>query len=127
MNVNDRIVVVGDFNLPGISWFKESQVNFIPINCCYKSRQFLQSIFNLGLFQFCDMKNIVNNVLDLVFCDSLFSLNVLEADPLITPVDVFHVPLKLCFNLNKNINDFSNKCNYDRDLKKKLTLLYLIV
>lgn len=117
MNRNDNIIILGDFNLPKVNWINNGFLNFIPIASCNKGRQFLENILNFGLFQFNYLKNSVNNVLDLVFCDDEFALNLSASEILVKPLDIFHPPLKIQYNTTYSNENYTNY-KYFRDFRK---------
>lgn len=125
MRKNDKIIILGDFNLPKVKWQIVNNFSYIPYDCCNKSKQVFEQIFDLGLFQHNFFQNSVNNVLDLVFSNCV-NLNVLESKSLINPVDVFHPCLQITFSFE--INECSSSNKFVKDYKKtnmKL-LTYLI-
>lgn len=66
--VQDTLVVLGDFNLPFISWNMSSESNFlVPYIANGGVNNFLEALFSYGVFQVNGVKNIACKFLDLIF------------------------------------------------------------
>lgn len=66
---NDKMMIAGDFNLPGINWLWDDEFNsYFPTNVNYEpANYFLSEIAHIGVFQMSNISNRYGNVLDLVF------------------------------------------------------------
>lgn len=115
MKKNDKIIIVGDFNIPNVIWQISDSYSYIPLDGCTKSQEFFKLIFDLGLNQFNYLHNISNNVLDLVFSD-YSDMNISPSNSLKNPVDVFHP----CFEIKVDmvLNDCSSKFKFIKDFNK---------
>lgn len=76
LNENDKMLVLGDYNLPGIEWIWDDELgSFLPTNFNYEpANHFLNEMTDSGFFQMCDITNKSGNVLDLVFTTDLCSI-----------------------------------------------------
>ena len=111
----DYIIVLGDFNLPNITWFKNPDSCFqIPSSRSESSIEFIDSIADLGLFQINSIPNTFGKLLDLVFVDQPEDFNISRLKPLLTPEDNYHPTLEInlyveirpSFNSNNNLMVF---------------------
>lgn len=93
----DVILVLGDFNIPEVSWSYDSDAScFLPFSIG-RFEEFFNSIYALCLNQFNNFLNCNNRILDLVFCNtSEFAL--CRVDPFVIPEDNYHPTLKISFN-----------------------------
>lgn len=118
----DNIMLIGDFNLPFISWYDENNmycVNYSPSQPLSEAAtRFLDNMSYHGLSQSNLIHNINNKYLDLVFCNLPISVSHDRAPLLkedthhpslnISVMDLHVVPFKE--NNQKRFNFF--KCNY---------------
>ncbi|XP_037047073.1 uncharacterized protein LOC119081902 [Bradysia coprophila] len=109
MESDCRVMVIGDFNLHDVVWnWDDSDTFLLPQDMAshtdsvyfHAASEFLRKMHDLSLFQLSDLKNISQNVLDLVFVNGTGDLHVCKAPVAITlntEVDPFHVPIELAF------------------------------
>jgi len=98
MSPNVDILIVGDYNLPNIRWFNETDgsLQYISTDVCRNIRQAesLYTHFNeFNLYQHNIISNLHGNTLDLLF-SSLRCIRVLPAHDPLLPCDPFHPPLQ---------------------------------
>ena len=120
---NCKILLLGDFNIPGYKFKNENnKIKLIGHHSCKEIRSIANFIKNemnnLELLQFNQVYNYKENILDVVF--SNLNIEVTECiDPLLK-IDKPHPPLDISINCNYNLSlrfsefiyDFKN-CNYD--------------
>ncbi|XP_043471602.1 uncharacterized protein LOC122504518 [Leptopilina heterotoma] len=108
------VCIVGDFNVPFISWNNNNKNEpscTAKLNCSIKLHKDIANVISdtLDFLDFSQINKIPNtfgSILDLVFCNfSELDIN-LSYDPLL-PVDNFHPPLLLMLHLN-NIETTDN-------------------
>ena len=108
------ICVVGDFNLPNISWYLDPEIGISPICGNNALDQHVCDSYNFcGLNQFNTNPNSTGSILDLVFCNEM-DLSVASCHPLIN-CDIYHPALSIEFmhiDFSQKSNDKS--CNYYR-------------
>lgn len=110
LNPCDRLLVLGDFNLPKVVWEVSPCENFlIPsqnlTNC---ELNFFDGLSACGLFQINATRNSGGCILDLVFTsDPEFSSASLGSQVLCNP-DIYHPPLNILLSLEfSSVNDVS--------------------
>lgn len=98
-DLNDKILIVGDFNLPDIFWINSEDecFNFMaPTNISTeKSVTFFDNMNLLPLFQVNSVKNYMRRMLDLVYTDSPNDLILTNSEDPILKVDMYHPPLEI--------------------------------
>ncbi len=107
-----RICVIGDFNLPNISWVpNEDCVGLSPV-CSNDLREQMVSDYYMlcGFNQFNSCPNSIGSILDLVFCN-FDTVTVNTTDPLL-PCDVYHPALGISI---LNLESSPNCCNSPTD------------
>lgn len=119
-----RIFVVGDWNIARVEWEQdESESHYLPTNLSAHTRSeyfsivsnFLQNMQELPSYQLSNVKNIANNVLDLVFVDDSSDVTVIVPNTAITTTDqtdVFHPPLNIVFITEKKVIEPEYKSVY---------------
>lgn len=97
LNPRDVLIVVGDFNLPYLSWASsDDDTHFVPINPSQdKEVIFTDCLSDCGLFQLSGVKNNLNRQLDLVFSSDADNCVVSESIHLLSTLDRYHPPLSL--------------------------------
>lgn len=95
-NSNDKVIILGDFNLSDIAWTPSSDhAYFLPAfnlnNCNHTELSDLLNLSNLG--QYNSIQNSFNNILDLVLCNDVVSV-FRCLDPLVEE-DSYH-PALIC-------------------------------
>lgn len=106
-----RFVILGDFNLPSITWFPSSD-HFSAIT--YEGRTAIQFL-NLLNFSNLTQKNGINNIngriLDLVITNIPAHTKRVNGNNIIVKVDVLHPPIQVVFECNDIKFLKSNKSN----------------
>ncbi|XP_075157713.1 uncharacterized protein LOC142230979 [Haematobia irritans] len=91
LSSSDTLIVLGDFNLPYVSWLHSSESeSLIPVISNSISNNFLHSLLNLGLFQINDIFNSHGRLLDLVFVNRTFNISLESCHALTQPEDRYH-------------------------------------
>ena len=104
--LDHHLIIVGDYNLPGISWNLTGPV----LSHCFEERTISSTrtcattmidTFNLlGLNQYNPHPNLKNNTLDLCFSNLNVTVNL--SNDLLSIVDVFHPVLNISFDITNN-------------------------
>lgn len=104
----DFIFVVGDFNLPQISWHYSTECGYyIPSSSNEIADDVFNNISDLCLHQINGVRNIFGKLLDLVFVNDPKECSVNRADPVTLPEDQYHPAIEISCNIpnvirNKN-------------------------
>lgn len=110
----DFVLVVGDYNLPYLSWcFDENIGGLLPTKA--SSKQQLESAERLvasGLKQICDIRNINGRLLDLAFVNSVCSVEVIEAPTTMLKPDRHHKPFVFRLDIRR-FEDSSTDTEWD--------------
>lgn len=138
LDKSDSIFVFGDFNIPNAKWIYTGDDDFdddiygalIPTNVSppYKS-EFLMELLSRGLNQVNHIPNDDGNLLDLIFNDNFFDVEVTSPQLPLTPVEDYHPALLVTFESvfdspastestyrrNFNRTDFIGLCNFLND------------
>lgn len=105
--LNDVVVIIGDFNFPGIDWITDT-INdriFLPVNVrCGIQEDLINNILCYGLSQINPVKNHRGRLLDLFFSNFTDELSVKECSAPLLPIDIEHVPIEISLNV-KSINN----------------------
>lgn len=99
---SDIVYVVGDFNLPRITWMEndEQPNNYLPINVTTDIETLvIDTLFGMGLYQTNGMTNSMNRLLDLVFTNDGNTTGVLRSESSISKIDPYHPPLEMIIEL----------------------------
>lgn len=127
MNDNDKIIVMGDFNLPLVSWVADDNPRSLrPESENVDSISVLNRFASLGVFQINNIHNSNNKLLDLVFVDELDSVEIHRSLPVVSPEDIHHPTLEVLLNCDVNYNEFENpqfEYNFKRTDVPKLSNL----
>lgn len=110
LNIEDRLYVLGDFNMTDVQWsvvspdaFSEG-VNFMPNSLLPTSidtsanAELIYSLLGSGLHQVNGVKNFQFKYLDLIFCSDCDEVTVREAVPMVK-VDKYHPPIEIEFSV----------------------------
>jgi hypothetical protein len=104
---SDQFVIIGDFNLPDVSWknVPDDDFNFmVPTDLSSeKSVYFIDNICSLQFFQVNTVKNNINRMLDLIFTDVPNDFVPINCDDPLLRIDVYHPPLQFDFNVTLNL------------------------
>jgi len=89
----DDIFILGDFNLPGLSWIRsEDNFYYDPINITTDVQEMMTEYFAAkGLHQICNMTNNFGNTLDLVLTSVNDDMYLQEVNPILPhKTSIFH-------------------------------------
>lgn len=104
---NDSFLVLGDFNLPFISWFSLPDCpSLTPETPNDWSADVIKRFADLDLKQVNANFNSLNRILDLVYVDDSTKYEILRTDPLTFPEDAYHPTLEIIlqnFHTNSNV------------------------
>lgn len=96
---NDIILVMGDFNLPRVSWTLCPDVSrLVPVSPSSDMDTFFDILFESCLIQFNNIPNVGNRCLDLVFSNSS-NISVSRSSPFVCPEDGYHPTLLISFDV----------------------------
>jgi len=91
----DQLIVLGDFNLPNISWLEsKDSLAMIP----RMQNDFIDGLVELSLQQVNRIPNHIGRLLDLIFVFDSSDAEVSRISPLSLPEDCYHPTLQLCIN-----------------------------
>lgn len=103
LDSQDKLKVLGDFNLPGIGWLLDEDFqSYYPTSYnCDLAEYFLDELMALGLFQYSNIANKCGNVLDYVLLSEPCAIDIHRAPSTLTAVaeksendDRFHYPIE---------------------------------
>lgn len=113
---NDSLVVLGDFNLPFISWFSLPDCpSLTPETPNDWSADIMKNFADLDLQQINANFNSLNRILDLVYVDDSTKYEIFRTDPLTFPEDTYHPTLEIIlqnFYTNSSVISPANKMSY---------------
>lgn len=92
----DTLVVLGDFNLPSITWNQPDNSNIlvpVMVNNCVNVC--IESLLCHGLFQVNNVYNFLGKLLDLVFVNQPSEISLNSSAPVTNPEDRFHPTIDL--------------------------------
>ena len=92
MKPSDMCVIMGDFNLPNISWL---DVDDSPFLCPSRHSEFVDSMLDISLHQINNVLNANAKLLDLIFVDPLSDVSLSRSVSFSLPEDVHHPPLEI--------------------------------
>lgn len=94
---SDLLMVLGDFNLPTISWNKSSSIcnSLTPVFMNGCSNEFIESLLNFGLLQINNIQNSSGRTLDLVLVDQPSDISIKPTNAISLPEDRYHPTLYL--------------------------------
>lgn len=123
LDPNDRILIIGDFNVPKIKWLfnDEGSSDPFPIESCEKSNEILNLMHFGDLTQYNAVSNKDDNILELVLSsDPSRAISVEKSKEFLVLPDDYHPPFeitlqaKLKFLPNINHRKFKfRKANYE--------------
>lgn len=107
--VNDLVIVVGDYNLPGLRWTFDDDVNaFIPNNASTEIElDLMESLLTSGMQQVCNLSNARGNILDLAFVNDADRVDLIEPPSAILKPDRHHKQFVLKVDLHHNPDQVS--------------------
>lgn len=96
-NETDMLIVLGDYNLPNLSWDFDEHLNaYLPANASSESEITLtQTILDSGLSQICCLPNANGRLLDLSFVSDTQQIQMVEPPTALLKVDAHHRPFVL--------------------------------
>lgn len=96
LKATDLFVVLGDFNIPSVTWHQVADSNCLTPSCInlYTS-EFINGLLQNCLFQINSIHNAFGKLLDLIFVSEPSDFCILRHDPLSLPEDVYHPTLEL--------------------------------
>jgi len=95
LSETDQLIVLGDFNLPNISWLEsKNSLTMIP----RMQNDFIDVLVELSLQQVNRIPNHIGRLLDLIFVFDSNDAEVSRISPLSLPEDCYHPTLQLCIN-----------------------------
>lgn len=103
---NDTIFILGDFNIQS-KWIPDDSTSNILVPFDAKPSyvaEFLQNLSMVGLHQVNSIRNYQGNLLDLVFTNDTFTLDVTRPMPL-SRIDEYHPPLLLSTEWHRTNGD----------------------
>lgn len=109
---NDKLLVTGDYNLPGINWLFDDELQcYFPSNYnCEEAEIFLNELMDRGLFQYCNITGRSKNQLDYIFYSETRAFEITKAPSSLTAMaeeseieERIHYPMEFDF-------DFQCKC-----------------
>lgn len=114
MGPNDRLIIMGDFNLPAVKWsFDETNLNsLLPHSNCIDAMNFLSEVASLCTIQINFVKNFKNNLLDLIFLDNTIDFRLSRCTPTVLPEDQYHPTLELQLDIGTkaSVNSKNSSC-----------------
>ena len=111
----DEIIVMGDFNLPEVSWvLSDNKMSLNGHTSINKNQDFLDSI-NSDLQQISCIKNRFEKQLDLVFSTDYSKVVVLESKVELSKIDNYHPPLDIFYQVDDDCIDslMGEQCYFD--------------
>ncbi|XP_055643865.1 uncharacterized protein LOC129780031 [Toxorhynchites rutilus septentrionalis] len=98
----DSIVVVGDYNLPYLSWTFDEDINsYLPSNASTEAELvFTETIAASGLHQINTLRNSNNRILDLAFVNDSCNAEIIEPPFPLLKLDARHKPFVLRIQLD---------------------------
>ncbi|KAL1381077.1 hypothetical protein pipiens_013730 [Culex pipiens pipiens] len=108
-DVNDLVIVVGDYNLPGLRWTFDDDVNaFIPNNASTEIElDLMESLLTSGMQQVCNLSNARGNILDLAFVNDADRVDLIEPPSAILKPDRHHKQFVLKVDIHHNPDQVS--------------------
>jgi hypothetical protein len=102
INMEDNVLILGDFNLPDVKWAHDADVNYvIPYNVTSSVETVcIDCLLSYGFVQLNDVPNYNNRFLDLFFTNSMNLYRVSEAPVPYIVNDINHKSMEI--NLNES-------------------------
>lgn len=113
-NIDDNVLILGDFNLPNVKWVYDVDVNYI-IPCNVTSTvetSCIDSILSYGFIQINDVPNYIGRFLDLFFTNSINLYTVIEAPVPYIVNDINHKSMEVNLNQSELLLSNSIKNNF---------------
>ena len=133
MKDSDRILILGDFNMPSIRWLPmpDSEA-LIPLPSEMNSTQYtfdvINSLCDLNLYQINSVKNSLGKILDLAFVNITQHFDIFRIPPICTPEDIYHPTLYISMTHSYVIEEsqsdsFKTVLNYKKTNFRKFNTL----
>lgn len=131
-NVNDNVLIIGDFNMREVKWESVDDGNHmipsqIPANDKTGMSNFIEKMQYLSLKQYVHIPNDSGNIIDLVFMRCEMDIRIYHAPVTLTnskQTDTSHPPLELELNIESNRrfvdDDFIEVLAYSRGNYEKM-------
>lgn len=118
---SDSIVVVGDYNLPHLSWTLDEDINsYLPSNASSESEiVFTETMIASGLHQINTLRNSNNRILDLAFVSDTCHVELIEPPSALLKLDAHHKPFVLRIQFDENSQQISSDACDDPDFDFK--------
>lgn len=116
MSNEDRLCVLGDFNLNGIVWSEMLDSGFCVPNNVHRASEMnlIDSFFSIDLRQLNNVINKLGKLLDLVFISSDLKCSVSEYKFSVSPENMHHSALEINVEFYNYLNNYScNVLNYN--------------
>lgn len=120
VNENDIILLVGDFNLPNVTWnIDPDSGSLLPSNITSEVEMvFIDTIMAFDMQQINYVKNSNGKLLDLIFCNELDLFNVSESQTPFVINDVHHKAIEFSISYKNTINNNSRTTNLVHNYNK---------
>ena len=133
MNDSDKILVLGDFNLPSVKWLSLPDSEALtPLTSDANVNLYTFEIVNrfsdINLYQINSVSNCYDRILDLAFVNYTQYFEIIRIPPVCTPEDNYHPTLCISMmhnNLatNNSLISFKSVPNYNKTDFRKLNAL----
>lgn len=112
---SDRIVIVGDYNLPQLVWSYDEDVNsLLPSNASTEQEiALVESMVASGLHQLNSLLNSNGRTLDLAFVNEPNDVELIEPPSALLRIDNHHKPFVLRIDVNDSYMELSSDNNVD--------------
>lgn len=99
-NENDSLVILGDFNMPSVSWnFLVDDGYYIQTTSNETFNVFFNILYDLGLFQINGILNDYSRILDLIFVNDKEDCCINRSYPITVPEDRYHPSIELMISI----------------------------
>ena len=115
LNIEDKLIIVGDFNLPSVNWsFDIDNMNvLLPIRVSIDVEgSILYNILGNGLQQLNNCFNHQNRLLDLLFANCADVVKVVPSACPLSRIDPYHVPIDITISIPTE----NNQLTYSSDI-----------
>lgn len=116
IDVDDIVLIIGDFNTREIEWLRSADGSIVPRNILSEKAIALDSVLNCGsLTQHNLIKNKDDKILDLVLASkNIGNINVAKSSQYLVSIDGYHPPLQIEADLKLNFlrDNITKKFNF---------------
>lgn len=97
INSSDRVVIVGDFNIPELNWDKDMNGITASLNAFGTKEMDLLNLLSYGKMNQCNLiRNHELKILDLILAtDNCGGVEVTKSHTTLVPIDQYHPPLEI--------------------------------